>query len=124
LLAGRNRRNTGDIQGWPSVRELLGMAWTFAAVTVAWVFFRAESVGVAWEYLCRLSNADGHLELPPMRYSAHIALLLVAEWFGKNRLLQRKRFFEWGRYAVLIMATLLILRWFGSEHANFIYFQF
>ncbi len=51
LLTGRNRRNTGDIVGWPSLRELAGMAGTFAAVTVAWVFFRADSVGEAGIYL-------------------------------------------------------------------------
>jgi hypothetical protein len=51
-------------------------------------------------------------------------LLLAAEWFGATRLSKHNRFFDWGRYAVLILATLLTLRWFGSEHANFIYFQF
>ena len=57
LLWKRNRKNLNRVaEGrWlPSLAELLNMTLTFAMVTVAWVFFRAESIGVAFEYLFKL----------------------------------------------------------------------
>jgi D-alanyl-lipoteichoic acid acyltransferase DltB (MBOAT superfamily) len=124
LLAGRNRRNTGDIQGWPSVRELLGMAWTFAAVTVAWVFFRAESVGVAVEYLTRmafnwdaLSGAKRAVVIP----IAFIPLELIsknhADPFG-----HLPRWIEGALFGGLVFITLAC--GFSSKANGFIYFQF
>ena len=89
LLTRRNRRNTGDIQGWPSVRELLGMAWTFAAVTVAWVFFRAESVQQAKLYLINIFTIPPQwlgisTILPPLITKHHVILhaLAIASLFA------------------------------------------
>ena len=72
LLRGTNRRfatKTIAKNRWlPNVRELLGMAWTFTMVCIAWVFFRAESVGEATAYLSKIGSIRAvsytHLTLP------------------------------------------------------------
>ena len=63
FLRGTNRKNTSDVVAegrWlPSPRELIQMGWTFTAVTIAWVFFRADSVGIAMDYLMHSCHAIG-----------------------------------------------------------------
>lgn len=54
LLARKNRTHLGlvaDGRMLPSLGELRGMLSTFAIVTLAWVFFRAENVSHAVNYL-------------------------------------------------------------------------
>ena len=49
---GRTPRASSPKARWlPSPRELLQMGWTFTAVTIAWVFFRADSLEHAVTYL-------------------------------------------------------------------------
>ena len=129
LLTGQNRRNTGDIEGWPSVRELLGMAWTFAAVTVAWVFFRAESVGMAVEYLkgwVRLPN-----EVMPITQVSYTTIRLVlcmlaAELWAKSA---SRLNWSWSkqaqplRWVAYFACAWIVVKNFANE-ASFIYFQF
>jgi len=128
LLRGKNRRYTSDTIGegrWlPTGREFLGMAWTFTMVCVAWVFFRAESVGEAVEYLERaLSLIQGTLEF---RMSASLliwlSLLLTLEAFS-TRFTNRTY-----RWIIETCGVLLVLGFlfesFAVEENTFIYFQF
>ena len=72
FLRGTNRKNTSDVVAegrWlPSPRELLQMGWTFTAVTIAWVFFRADSVGIAMDYLTAFVSSICNM---PSRPSLH-----------------------------------------------------
>ena len=127
LLAGRNRRNTGDIKGWPSVRELLGMAWTFAAVTVAWVFFRAESVGQALVYLGgwgQLPTADMPITQVSNRVFVFIATVLFIEYASLQADVKtfsvRHPLIRHTAYLLLIFVVIFL----SARNQNFIYFQF
>jgi D-alanyl-lipoteichoic acid acyltransferase DltB (MBOAT superfamily) len=54
LLRDKNRVHTGDIAAnrlLPSLKELKGMLITFGLTVLAWVFFRAENIGHALQYL-------------------------------------------------------------------------
>jgi len=129
LLAGRNRRNTGDIQGWPSWRELAGMAWTFAAVTVAWVFFRADSVEHAANYLAGFTRLPS-AELPIAQVSkttlAWMGMAFSVDWLQKSGVapkwwrLGRLRPVRWMVYGWVVWLCLKNLH----NQADFIYFQF
>jgi len=44
-----------------SLARLAGTAYTFAAVLLAWVFFRAENVGEAWRIVGRIVSFPGEL---------------------------------------------------------------
>ena len=124
LLTGRNRRNTSEIQRFPSFRELAGIVWTFAAVTIAWVFFRAESLENAVAYLHRAlalyPEVSGfRLSLTPTILIT--ALVLLEAWFvhQKDKLIT---------IVLESIGLLLVLGNFlasiSTDDRGFIYFQF
>ncbi|HRD51403.1 MAG TPA: MBOAT family O-acyltransferase, partial [Flavobacteriales bacterium] len=132
LLAGRNRRNTGVVaEGrWlPTLREAAGIGLTFTMVTLAWVFFRAESIEQAVSYIGRMFS-PGLLSVPKdfSRFiAAMIALLLLVEWAGRgNRHALERLGLAWPRWARWLLyygIIFLILRYAGRTQ-EFIYFQF
>lgn len=129
LLTGRNRNRTGEQRGFPTAQDLLGIAWTFATVCIAWVFFRADSIGAAWEYLGGMlrpsspSTPTAHVSLTAIGY---VLTMLLTEFvllqLGPNHaILTRKwRLFRWGLYT---FASWLVWKHFDSL-GTFIYFQF
>ena len=130
LLRGKNRRYTSDTIGegrWlPTVREFLGMAWTFSMVCVAWVFFRAESVGEAVDYLGRIAEfVDGrHLEIRGIIGTSIIGLCFFGDVMltGQSQLKEIPiKAIQWSVYLLIILAILLC---WADESTQFIYFQF
>ena len=98
------------------------MAWTFSMVCVAWVFFRAESVGEAVGYLGRIfSNlelrygfgVDSLIELLFV-----IVLLIFSEVF-----ILKKKLHPILKYAYWTFISLVIIHFYGDEQ-QFIYFEF
>jgi D-alanyl-lipoteichoic acid acyltransferase DltB (MBOAT superfamily) len=128
LLLGRNRRNTGDLDGWPSLRELTGIATTFAAVCIAWVFFRADSLAHAGEYLAGLGRMHSEVEPSSRMLIAALVLPLTlgVDWlatgahFDRSRVWQAPTF----RWTVYFVACAMILLSWSDESTQFIYFQF
>ena len=123
LLRGRNRQHTANIQGEPTAEELRGMIGTFFVVTVAWVFFRADSLTHALQFLSRWVDMSGANPTSQMLMTSLVlAAAVVGDW-----LLQRGRFYpkpkslRWGLY--LAIATCVVLGW-NDEANQFIYFQF
>ena len=129
LLRGNNRRHTEDLTGWPSLRALVGMAWTFAAVTLAWVFFRADSVTMALDYIARWGLMPSpHLPLAHVSKTAlgWIGVTLAVEWLGQQprwTALAFSRRMVAVRWAVYAVTMWLCLKHFQSA-TDFIYFQF
>jgi len=136
MLLKSNRRNTDTVaQGrlLPSVRELLGMLSTFGLTVIAWIFFRADSVGHALDYLGEVFSASTlSLPAPPrvrlvLETCVLIAMMSTVEWFGRDRAHALERFgASWpvpARWAVYYAIMLLIL-FFHGEQQDFIYFQF
>ena len=133
LLRGTNRRYKSETiaEGrWlPSVRELLGMAWTFTMVCVAWVFFRAESLGEAAAYVSKIGIPRDWLH-PPQRivYTAfaYLGAMVLGDWLQRNG-----RMSGWWytpkflpiRWGLAALGSWFILKNFASQ-ADFIYFQF
>lgn len=129
LLTGRNRKRTGEQRGLPSGRDLLGMACTFAVVCVAWVFFRADSIGAAWEYLggmVRPSTPDTPTSHVSKTAFAFMAILVAVDFVllqmhADHVLLSRRmRPFRWFVYTA---GSWLVWKHFSSL-GTFIYFQF
>lgn len=102
----------------------------FLFVAIGWVFFRAENVTMAFDYLkgmfdLSLLSSTSCSRMPLLL----IALLVLAEWRMKNAThpFQWKEHgwqsSQWVRincYLLLFIATVL----FGGEPVSFIYFQF
>jgi D-alanyl-lipoteichoic acid acyltransferase DltB (MBOAT superfamily) len=117
----------------PNLKELLSILFTFILTTLAWIFFRAETVGHAFNYLNAIWS-ESIWQVPNFgkNSSALITLLLVGfmlviEWIARehNFALEKlatnwKRPLRWTFYYLIILS---IFYFFGSEQ-EFIYFQF
>ena len=128
LLSGQNRRNVGDIQGMPTVREFGGIFATFAAVTVAWVFFRADHVDHALEFIANFGNRPGSLDKLSKTGALWIAFMLCLEWTALlpaawNRWRSSSLPMTAARWLVYALGVWLVMKNIQSQ-AEFIYFQF
>lgn len=126
------KRYTGTVADGrllPNGKELSTMALTFFLFAVSFIFFRAESIGQAFDYIARM----GHWETLKAGYHIFkqegilfIFVLLCIEWFQRNadHGLQFLRTSKWPvRYGIyMIFIAILVFYW--GENQQFIYFQF
>jgi len=128
LLLNQNRKHQGEIVAYdsifPSLRECLGILFTFSMVTLAWVFFRAESVTQAFGYVSQIP--DGLFIIPNNYRSGlyYVLGLLVLDWYFRKD----ERTIRFSNYPIIrqvfyLVIVLFILAHFSSEE-SFIYFQF
>ena len=134
LLLNRNRRYTTDIvaQGktLPSLKELIQMLSTFAFVTIAWVFFRAETTRDALSYLTRIihyySNSENLLGNPKAKYALlYIFPLIFGDWLLKSN--ERILLFTSQGFINRLIGYILLIILFKfsiSSGSTFIYFNF
>lgn len=136
LLLKRNRANLDTIAEtsfFPELREFVGMLLTFAATLLAWVFFRAEDLSHAIDYLSRIFS-ESMFTIPNLVDFAGLKLLLflllffnIVEWFGRKRefaiqgLQEWPRLIRWSAYVIVIF---LIGMYAQTDETPFIYFQF
>ena len=135
ILSNSNRKYTNTIaegRWYPNLKEILQMGLTFFLVIIGWVFFRAESIAMAFDYLGRIFSVS-LFSLPFLINRAFylplfisIIILLVVEWLQRNKqhALELKsanlRVLQYVIYLVLIG----LIFWLGGEPEQFIYFQF
>lgn len=136
LLSKHNRRNLDVVannSNWPSFKELIAMIITFSLTLLAWVFFRAESLTHAFDYLSTILSSSlftvPYFEgmFKSIYIIVLIALFIIIEWKGRKDQYAIEKFVSsWPKvkrhcfYYVLI----LILFLFGGQQQEFIYFQF
>lgn len=135
LLLQRNRKNTNQIaEGriFPTVKEIYQMGSTFLLVVVGWIFFRAESISVAVDYIGRIINRS-FLSIPLLTIRqfyipmfSNLFILFSVEWIQRNK----KHGLELSgitntlvRRVIYCMIIILII-WFMGKNETFIYFQF
>ena len=135
LLTNTNRRNIETVaQGkyLPSIKELTSMSITFVLTVFSWIFFRAENIDHALNYITGIFSTSV-MEYPNLEnYDYQITLLLlilflVTEWTGRNgQYALEKLGFKWHRSIRYTMYYLLIfcIFWFSGKEQQFIYFQF
>jgi alginate O-acetyltransferase complex protein AlgI len=130
LVIGRRKAPQGVVaegRPLPTLREAGAVLLTFALVSFAWVFFRADSLAQAFGYLGRIVTAPiGTLDPQYVPYLLLCLVLLVVEWVQRGRefALQIGSFplpLRWVNYTALLL-VLLVFGSFGSRH--FIYVQF
>ena len=135
LLMGSNRKNLSIVaedRRFANLLELWQMLATFLLTCLAWVFFRAESVGHALSYLWHMVNPmkwgyqmDKVYDLALISLTGFITILIIVEWFkrreehGLAKLTSNKLI----RYPVYLLLIFTILYHWGSDQ-EFIYFQF
>ncbi|MDB5203440.1 MAG: acyltransferase [Ferruginibacter sp.] len=143
ILFNYNRNNLDTVaQGklFPTPREFFAMIITFSLTVIAWIFFRAENVSHAADYIARMTTglfdkatyiSAGHFIKQTVGYGLPIlvAVFIFIEWLGREH---QYAIYNWGfrfpkpvRWAFYYSLVLLIF-YFASANAEqeFIYFQF
>jgi len=131
LIMNKNRQNievAGQGKLFPTFKEFFQILITFFVTCIAWIFFRAESVTQAYEYIKRICT-NGIFSVPnplPVKVLGLIGFMLVIEWINRERFhgLEIKRFNPWIRRVFYITIIYIILRYANFGNNEFIYFQF
>lgn len=135
LLSNRNRNNLTIVaqgKSLPSIREAINMLGTFSLVVIAWIFFRADNLDHALQYLSnilggqlaitRFANRVNSLDL--LLTISFLAAFLIVEWKQREKQhglqLEKSRLLNWVAYLVIFSSILL----FSGSANEFIYFQF
>jgi D-alanyl-lipoteichoic acid acyltransferase DltB (MBOAT superfamily) len=131
LLGDQNRKHLNQVAEnnlLPSFRELLQMMLTFGLTSFAWIFFRADTLVDAVNFIKRIFT-DHRFELQFLsieRYNVELLLIIgsfvLLEWFHRHLEHPFSGTFKW----VKIIAIILMLLTLGvySDQQEFIYFQF
>ncbi len=118
---------------FPTVREFLSILITFSLTVLAWVFFRADSVGAALHFLKGIFSFS-FFSIPNVNDLKGVAtvlglvfVFLLIEWNGReNKYAIEKLFFSRRpivRFAFYYAIILAIIGFTGKSQ-DFIYFQF
>jgi len=118
---------------FPTLKEIFLMLSTFILTTFAWIFFRAENIQHAINYILKIMSSS-LFNMPyfmGIRKAGMVLILivffLIIEWLGREQQYAIKKFefinsklFKWGFY--YFIAILIFL--YGAKSNDFIYFQF
>lgn len=136
LLAKKNRTNLGTVahgKKIPNLKELFAMLFTFGLTVFAWIFFRAENMTHAFNYISEIFSLS-LFEMPELSFKIIQTIMLVVafvliEWIGREgkyalehiHYYFRKKFLRWGVYLVIALTIFI----FGNfNKTEFIYFAF
>lgn len=132
LLLNKNRKHIEQVSQdkcYPALKEFLQMLFTFVLTTLAWIFFRAENLKHALDYIKQILAFDVQFKIEYLsfeRYALELMPLLFVfigfEWIYRHVENPLK-----GKYhCIKTGATILAILTWGvfSEHSKFIYFQF
>lgn len=137
ILLGKNRKYTNQVaegRMFPTWKESGQMLVTFMLVVLGWIIFRAETTIQVWEYICgmmqwgtlrasyRFFLFDENLVYPA---NIFIILLLVVEWFRRNKQhCLEMNIPQWYIRDAIYITLISILIFYGGSSQSFIYFQF
>lgn len=136
LLSNKNRKNLGIVAQdrlFPTVKEVLQMGITFSLTVFAWIFFRADSISHAWQYIQNIfsSSLFSYPVFKGMHNAPTLMLLILVfmfiEWLSKkDEYALEKLPLQLNKYVryILYYAIVLAILWYGGEEQTFIYFQF
>jgi D-alanyl-lipoteichoic acid acyltransferase DltB (MBOAT superfamily) len=131
LLQNKNRSNIDAIQlqwNFDSVKVILSVFLTFILTCLAWIFFRAKTIAIAFKYINNMFT-NGVFKpqfLSNQRYNFEILFLILpfilVEWNNRTKQEPISGRFSSLRLALCIIAILALGTY--SNYTEFIYFQF
>lgn len=135
ILSGKSKLYTKDTvatnQILPSLSDTFRIVCTFLFVTLAWLFFRLNTLDGALEYLQRIVSSIYDypkqllFEFEGKRQIIFVLLLLTADWylrFNERSLRVPKNIFV--RWSVYLLLMCIMVLYMNTDSSNFIYFQF
>lgn len=102
---------------------LLSGLFTFIVVCFAWIFFRAESISHALDYIQRIHYSGFSVQLLQLRYILYLVVLdlVILNFPYLSKRILKNVFVRYSLYSILILSILSHSTNLGSD---FIYFQF
>jgi D-alanyl-lipoteichoic acid acyltransferase DltB (MBOAT superfamily) len=132
LIANKNRTNIEIVaQGkyLPNIKEFFQIALTFGLTVLAWIFFRANNLEHAFDYIFSIFTVS-LFTIPtiiPKTLSAFLLLFIIIEWLGRENMYAIEKIgnnwfkvLRWSFY----FGIMLIIFYFSGSQQQFIYFQF
>jgi alginate O-acetyltransferase complex protein AlgI len=129
----KSNRNNLDIvaQGrtFANFREIIAMVVTFSLTVFAWIFFRADNMAAAFQYISEIFSASVFSKPENIKNSTVwlLVIFVVMEWFGREEQyaiaktgLKWPKFLRWALYYAIVIAIFE----FRGLSQQFIYFQF
>jgi alginate O-acetyltransferase complex protein AlgI len=133
LIFNKNRINIEIVASnrqLPTIKDSLSILFTFGLTTFAWIFFRASSIGAAFQYIKGIFNLSLFTS-PSVRPSYLIFLILFfmsIEWLGRRQTFALGSFNQLGnryfRWLFMLFLLILIFIFNSPIEQQFIYFQF
>lgn len=136
LLGKANRKHLGPVAEGrilPRFEEFIQIVFTFLLVIFGWIFFRANSISHAFDYIVGIFNGKFFVwyEFDDLWRILLAGLLIlffiVLEWIGRNNqyaiektFLNRKKIWRLAFYYLIVF----LIFFAGGVQQSFIYFQF
>lgn len=131
LLLNKNRSNLETVKlHWDlgSLKVVWSMVVTFGLSCLAWIFFRAKSIEIAFDYITRIFTNRTFVPqyLENERYSFEIVgmilIFVLAEWNSRTKIEPISGKYSWVKVALCLVSLLALGTY--SDYKEFIYFQF
>jgi len=127
LLTNKNRKHVDVSEKnklLPSLKEIGQIVLTFCLTTFAWVFFRAESVTVAFDYIYQIIASDINITYSIESFNFLILLFILLEWRSRKKesIEIKNKYLHYLFYMIIIQITLFYA--VSNKTVDFIYFQF
>lgn len=131
LLAKRNRQYldiVAEHRSFPTAKELFQILATFILTVFAWIFFRAENMSHAIQFIRGIATRT-FLNFPTIRPTDLFVLIFIficMEWIGRKHefpiknIFSEYRFLRWSLFCAIIVILII----FSGKQQEFIYFQF
>ncbi|MEN9488478.1 MAG: hypothetical protein RL494_743 [Bacteroidota bacterium] len=132
IIFNTNRNNLEIVaQGklFPTLKEFFSIVTTFCLAVFAWIFFRAENLDHAIDFISRILSFPSFATALKVRGDLLILILFftIVEWFGREEQFALAKFgLTWKRPLryLFYFALIITLFWFGGKEQQFIYFEF
>jgi alginate O-acetyltransferase complex protein AlgI len=131
LLLGTNRNNmeTAELHwDFNSIKVFFSILSTFSITCLAWIFFRANSIEIAFDYIGKIfTNGTFNSQfLQNQRYSYELLLLVFAfvlvEWNSRYKIEPISGKYSWLKMGLCLLAIVALGTY--ADYKEFIYFQF
>ena len=129
LLSGTNRMYTSSTRF--TIKQIPKIVFTFLLVTLTWIVFRSDSIGIAFQYILKLFQFDGFtlslffknskMLLFSMIIMVGIFVMFIFEILAVQR---NQREVVLSRYTATFIGLLIIFMGVFKNPSDFIYFQF
>ena len=136
IISKTNRNNLDIVASgkyFPTLREFVSIGITFGLTLLAWVFFRANNLEHAFNYLSQIFSSTLFTipNFPEMEKSIPILILtgifLCIEWLGREQQFAIESIGSgWNKPVrwTMYYAIILVIFYYAGNEQQFIYFQF